>query len=394
MQIRKFIFALMQTRDISTFKAGKWVQQLEYKSFSPEKINLQWLIGNPALQNLLSEADRSVGRLDAFSELIPDISYFIKMHVTKEATVSSKIEGTQTSFEQALVKESDIDPEKRDDWKEVHSYIKAVNTAIAAMEKLPISTRLIKQTHKILLQGVRGKEKMPGEYRNSQNWIGSSLKNAVFVPPTHNEIPDLMQDMEMFINAEIMGLSIRVPHLIKIALIHYQFETIHPFLDGNGRMGRLLITLYLHEKKILTHPTLYLSDFFERNRAEYYDRLTRVRTHNELEKWILFFLQGIVETAHKSVITLQNIIKLRNDVELNKLPTLGRKQQDARRLINELYKQPIADGALAAEMLNVHASTANRLIADLVQLGILTELTGYKRNRIYAFEPYIKLFER
>ncbi|ANI90754.1 cell filamentation protein Fic [Arachidicoccus ginsenosidimutans] len=382
----------MQTKDIREFEAGKWVQRLEYKSFMPNKINLQWLVGNPVLQNLLSEANRHIGRLDAFSELIPNIDYFIKMHVTKEATVSSKIEGTQTSFEEALVKESDINPEKRDDWKEVHSYIQAVNDAIAAMEKLPISTRLIRQTHEKLLQGVRGKDKMPGEYRSSQNWIGGSLKNAVFVPPAHDEIPDLMHDLEQFINAEIMESPVRVPHLVKIAIIHYQFETIHPFLDGNGRIGRLLITLYLHDKKILSHPTLYLSDFFERNRAEYYDRLMRVRTHNELEPWVQFFLEGVLETACKSINTFQNIIKLRNDVELNKLITLGRKQQDARKLVNELYKQPITDGAQIAETLQVHASTANRLITDLVQLGVLTELTGYKRNRIYSFEPYIKLF--
>ncbi len=382
----------MKAKDIKEFKAGKWVQQIEYESFAPEKISLQWLVGSPLLQNLLSEADRSIGRLDAFSELIPDIDYFIKMHVTKEATVSSKIEGTQTSFEEALIKEADINPEKRDDWKEVHSYIQAVNEAIGTMEKLPISNRLIRQTHKILLQGVRGKEKMPGEYRSSQNWIGSSLKNAAFVPPVHDAIPALMQDLEQFINAEIMDLPIRVPHLVKIALIHYQFETIHPFLDGNGRIGRLLITLYLHDKKILTHPTLCLSDFFERNRAEYYDRLTRVRTHNELEQWVQFFLQGVVETSQKSIATFQNIIKLRNEVELNKLVQLGRKQQDARRLVQELYRQPIMDGAQVADVLQIHASTANRLVADLQQLNILTELTGYKRNRIYAFEPYIKLF--
>ncbi|MCL9804112.1 Fic family protein [Flavobacterium amniphilum] len=382
----------MQTRDIKDFKAGNWLQQYEYKSFSPEKICLQWLISNPAIISKLGEADRYLGRLDAFSDLIPDIDFFIKMHITKEATVSSKIEGTQTSFEEALIKEEDINPEKRDDWKEVHNYIQALNEAVIEMEQLPISNRLIKQTHKILLQGVRGKEKLPGEYRTSQNWIGSSLKEAVFVPPAHQEIPELMSDLEKFINSDVLELPVEVPHLIKIALIHYQFETIHPFLDGNGRIGRLLITLYLIDKKLLQKPTLYLSDFFERNRRDYYDNLTLVRTKENLENWLLFFLTGVVETAQKSIQTFQNIIKLRDEIELNKLIQLGRKQVDGKRLINELYKQPILDGMQIAELLSVHPSTANRLIADFVNLGILKELTGYKRNRIYAFETYIRLF--
>jgi Fic family protein len=260
------------------------------------------------------------------------------------------------------------------------------------MEKLPISTRLIKQTHKILLQSVRGKEKLPGEFRSSQNWIGSSLKNAIFIPPVHTEIPDLIQDLEQFINAELLKETINVPHLIKIAIIHYQFETIHPFLDGNGRIGRLLITLYLKEKGLLQRPTLYLSDFFERNRKNYYDNLTLVRDNDQLENWIQFFLTGVIETAKKSILTFQNIIKLRNEIELNKLITLGRKHQDAKRLINELYRQPIIDGSQVATLLAVHASTANRLLTDFEKLGILRELTGYKRNRIYAFDQYIQLF--
>ena len=383
----------MQTRDTKSFKAGKWVQRIEYKSFTPEKITLQWLLTDTKLQLLLGEADRLLGKLDAYSTLIPDVDYFIKMHITKEATVSSKIEGTQTSFKEALIKATDLDPEKRDDWQEVHNYIRAVNDAITAMEKLPISNRLIKQTHKILLTGVRGKEKLPGEYRSSQNWIGSSLKNAVFVPPTHEEIPDLMADLEQFINAEILGIDIHVPHLIKLALIHYQFETIHPFLDGNGRIGRLLITLYLIDKELLRYPTLYLSYFFEKNRRSYYDKLTTVREENKLNQWIGFFLEGIIETAQSSINTFQNIIKLRNEIERGRLLNFGRRQQDALTLITELYKQPVMDAnEIAAAMGNVHASTANRMIVELQKQNILKELTGFKRNRIYAFEEYIKLF--
>lgn len=382
----------MQTRDIKDFKSGIWVQRIEYKSFTPELINRQWLISDSKLQLLLSEADRELGKLDAFSTLIPDVDFFIKMHITKEATVSSKIEGTQTSFEEALVKEEDINPEKRDDWNEVNNYVKAINQAILQMEKLPISNRLIRQTHQTLLSGARGKEKLPGEYRSSQNWIGSSLKNAVFVPPTHEEIQDLMRDLEQFTNAEIMDSSIKVPHLIKIAIIHYQFETIHPFLDGNGRIGRLLITLYLIDKKLLKYPTLYLSYYFEKNRRAYYDNLNTVRAQDKLNEWVAFFLQGVIETAESSIETFQNIIKLRDSIEREKLPTLGRKQTDALGLIKALYKNPIMDGAQIAEAMNVHSSTANRMIKDLESLGLLRELTGYKRNRIYTFEPYIRLF--
>lgn len=383
----------MQTRDTKSFKAGKWVQRIEYKSFTPEKICFQWLVSDVKLQVLLGEADRLLGKLDAFSTLVPDVAYFIKMHITKEATVSSKIEGTQTSFREALVKESDLNPEKRDDWQEVHNYIRAINDAIKGMEKLPISNRLIKQTHKILLTGVRGKEKLPGEFRSSQNWIGGSLKNAVFVPPTHEELPELMADLEQFINAEIMGMDINVPHLVKIALIHYQFETIHPFLDGNGRIGRLLITLYLIDKKLLRYPTLYLSYFFEKNRRSYYDNLTEVREANKLNEWIRFFLEGVIETAQSSIDTFQNIIALRDDIERKRLINFGRRQPDAQRLIMELYKQPIMDAnEIATAMGNVHASTANRMIADLEKQNILKELTGFKRNRIYAFDQYIQLF--
>jgi Fic family protein len=382
----------MQTQDTSHYIAGNWVQRFEYKSFTPTNICMQWIITNPILQNLLSEANRHLGKLDAFSELIPDLDFFIKMHITKEATVSSKIEGTQTSFEEALIDVAEIDPEKRNDWLEVHNYINAVNQAIEEMERTPISNRLIKNTHKILLQGARGKEKKPDAYRSSQNWIGSSLKNAVFVPPTHDEIPDLMYDLEQFINAEIIDLPINVPHLIKIAIVHYQFETIHPFLDGNGRIGRLLITLYLIDKNLLQKPTLYLSDFFERNRTDYYQNLTQVRAKNDLDQWLVFFLQGVIETAQNSINTFKEIIKLRDEVELNKLIKLGRKQVIGKKLINALYKNPILHGAQIADILEMHASTANRIIKDFEALGILKELTGYKRNRIYIFEQYVKIF--
>jgi len=383
----------VQVKDIKDFRSGEWVQRLEYKSFSPNAIYQQWMLSDSPMQMLLSQADRAIGKLDAFSTLVPNVDFFIKMHITKEATVSSKIEGTQTSFEEALIKEEDIHPEKRDDWTEVNNYVKAINHAIAEMDTLPISNRLIRQTHAILLSGARGKEKRPGTFRTSQNWIGRSLRNAIFVPPTHEEIPNLMEDLEHFIHAEIMAQPVQVPHLIKVAMIHYQFETIHPFLDGNGRIGRLLITLYLINKGQLTYPTLYLSAYFEKNRTAYYDHLTRTRTDHQMSEWIIFFLNGVVETAQNSIMTFENIIALRDDLERNKLPTLGKKLPTAMELLTALFKNPIMDAHDVAQALGgVHFSTAARMIRDFEQRGILQELTGYKRNRIYSFEPYLRIF--
>ena len=310
------------------------------------------------------------------------------MHITKETTLSSKIEGTQTSFQEALIRKEGIDPERRDDWLEVHAYIEVMNQAITEIETLPISSRLIRKTHATLLRGVRGKEKLPGEYRSSQNWIGPSLSHAVFVPPIHREVGDLMNDLEEFVHHD----EFKVPHLIKIAIVHYQFETIYPFLDGNGRIGRLLITLYLLDKGLLIYPTLYLSDFFERNRRDYYDNLMRVREKDDLHQWIAFFLTGVIETTKSSIRTFQEIIQLREKFEFKELIKLGKKQPDAKKLINELYRQPIINASAVGEVLGIHVSTANRMIRDFQKLGILEDLTGFKRNRVFAFRDFIDLF--
>lgn len=382
----------MERKDIDDFKSGIWEQQYEYKSFLPNEICFQWIIADPEINYLNSLADRFIGRLDAFSNRIPDIDFFLTTHIAKEATVSSKIEGTRTSIEEAFIREEDIEPEKRDDWVEVQNYIKAINMAVGKMNDLPISSRLITETHRILLDGARGKEKLPGEFRKSQNWIGKNLKDAVFVPPIHQEVHRLMNDLEKFIHSEDLREPIYVPHLIKIAIIHYQFETIHPFLDGNGRMGRLLITLYLVGKEILKSPILYLSDFFERNRRDYYDYLTEVRTHNDIKQWIKFFLNGVIETSKKGVDTFDQILKLRDRIELVELVKLGRRQEDARRLINQLYTSPLVRIKDVEKKLEVHNSTANRLVTDLEKLGILKEYTGNKRNRIFIFQDYINLF--
>lgn len=375
--------------EIHNFNSGTFVQQTGYKSFSPNRINLEWVVSDPEINVLLANANRFLGELNAFSQLIPDVEFFISMHILKEATTSSRIEGTKTNMEDVLVKQLDVLPEKRDDWAEVRNYISAINYAVAELEKLPISTRLIKNSHRILLDGVRGKNKLPGEYRSSQNWIGASLKDAVFIPPHFTEIADLMSDLEKFIHND----EIHVPHLLKIAIVHYQFETIHPFLDGNGRLGRLLITLYLVSTGLLTKPALYLSDFFERNRTQYYDNLMAVRVSNNLMQWIKFFLVGITETAKNSINVFKSIIELRRQIELEKLPLLGNKIEKGLSLLTLLYQKPIIESKEITDSLNISAATANRLINQFTELGILVELTGYKRNRKFIFKEYFEIFQ-
>lgn len=375
--------------NINEFNSGKKVRQLEYNSFSPEKINHPWIISDPKVNKLLSEANRLIGELNAFSQIIPDVDFFITMHILKEATTSSRIEGTKTNMEEALFEKNEIEPEKRDDWAEVQNYIKAINISIKELVKLPISTRLIKKTHKILLTGVRGKSKIPGEYRKSQNWIGATLKDAVFVPPHHNEIAELMSDLEKFINED----AFETPHLIKVALMHYQFETIHPFLDGNGRLGRLLITLYLVNTKVLTKPSLYLSDFFEKNKTYYYDNLMSVRTHHNLKQWIIFFLVGVIETSKESIQVFKDILALKTEIETHKLPKLKAKLENGQKLLNYLYQTPIVDAKKVSGILNISISTANRLIQSFIKLDILEEITGYKRNRKFIFKSYFNIFQ-
>lgn len=377
--------------DIKDFRAGTYVPQFQYKSFLPEKINNEWIVSDPQVNKLLEEANLKLGELNAFSLIVPDVDLFIRMHIVKEATTSSRIEGTQTHIEDAVLKERDVTPGKRGDWYEVQNYISAMNGAIDSLSNLPVSTRLVMQAHKVLLKSVRGKDKLPGEYRTSQNWIGgATLNDAVFIPPHHSDMPELLSDLENFVNNH----SINVPHLIKIAIAHYQFETIHPFLDGNGRVGRLLITLYLVANKLLAKPTLYLSDFFEKNRQLYYDNLTTVRTKNDLTQWIKFFLSAVIETSVNGIDTFQNILKLRTEIEDKKIVTLGRKFPLAKKVIDYLYKYPIITLNYLVEEFGISKQTANTIIKDFVNLGILTELTGQKRNRMYLFEEYVNLFKR
>lgn len=370
------------------FRSGTYLNQGYYKSFQPELLMRTWSFGDMQLLNLLSKADRHLGRLDMYSEYV-NIDLFIKLHIAKEATQSSKIEGTQTNIEDVFLRKEDISNEKRNDWQEVHNYISAMNEAVNLLHTLPFSTRLIRQTHKVLLSGVRGEHKMPGEYRTSQNWIGgANINDATFIPPAHDYVPELMSDLEKFANDELF----HIPDLLKIALIHHQFETIHPFLDGNGRVGRLLITLYLVDKGIMKKPILYLSDYFERNRMLYYDNLMRVRTHHDINQWLKFFLNGVVETAKKGVETFDAILQLERTIEL-KLKSTGVRSLDALRIIKFMYNQPVIDVQQAVKIIEKSMNTAYKTIALLEEHQILVEITGGQRGRLYAFKEYIDLFE-
>lgn len=370
------------------FKSGTYTKQYQYKSFTPSKLT-RFVWENDKVISLLTKASQSLGELNAYAQLVPDVNFFIEMHKMKEATTSSRIEGTQTSMDEALLSERDIKPEQRDGWQEVQNYIGALNYSLDRLNKLPLSTRLLREAHERLLSGVRGENKMPGEIRTSQNWIGgANIASAVFVPPHPNDLSDSLNDLEKFWHDENWEL----PALIRIAVSHFQFETIHPFLDGNGRIGRLLITLQLMEYKLLDKPVLYLSDFFERNRGAYYDALIRVTNSHDIDQWIRFFLTGVIETAQKSKSTFIQIGVLRESYA-NKLLELGKRASIASELLKQMYAQPITSARKVEELLDVTPATANRLLKEMEKIGILKESTGYARNRIYVLDEYLRIFK-
>lgn len=376
--------------NLEKYIAGQKIKhQTGYTFFLPNKINDSWIWEDQSINKLLEKAAIKLGELNSFSKLVPNIDLFIQLHVTKEAVVSSRIEGTKTQMDEAFLDEDEISPERKNDWVEVNNYITALNTAIKELESLPISSRLIKKIHQILLDNVRGEHKQPGEFRTSQNWIGgNSLVDAVFIPPNQTYVNELMGDLENFLHNE----DVNVPDLVKIGIVHYQFETIHPFLDGNGRIGRLLITLFLVDQKILNKPLLYLSAFFEKNKSLYYDNLTFVRTKNDMKQWLKYFLIGIAETAELSTQTLSNVLELKGRLEFKINTDFGKRANNASILLQHLFKKPVIHVNQVKDITGSTYKTANDLVSEFVKSGILKEMTGQSRNRVFVFDDYIKLF--
>lgn len=373
---------------MKSYKAGKYISHKGCKPFLPSFINedIDWNLSE--LSGLIQEASLWLGKLNSYSDLIPDIDFFIKMYATKEATNSNRIEGTRTTFDDAISPVEQIKPEYRDDWHEVQNYIEAINYSVERLSELPLSMRLLKESHEILLKGVRGEHKAPGEIRKTQNWIGgSSLKDAFYIPPEPNMLPDLLTDIEKFLHNE----ELQVPEIIRAGIAHYQFETVHPFLDGNGRTGRLLIILYLISTGLLNKPVLYISDFFEKNRMSYYDSLAMVKKSDNMTQWLKFFLNGVVETAKSSIKTFDKITKLSKNID-KKLEKIGKKAVNGRKLVELLYSQPKVNAKTVAEKLNISFVSANGLLKTFTEIGILEEKTGFNRNRYYIFEEYIKIF--
>lgn len=374
---------------LEEYKAGEYKQGNGYKAFLPSKINYNWGWDDTKLDSLLAEANRQIGELNAYSLLLPNVDLYIKMHVKIEANKSSKIEGTRTTIEEDLSDLQDINPEKRDDWEEVQNYVKATNYGIDRINNgFPVCNRLIRDIHKILLNGVRGEKKTPGEFRISQNWIGGTMPStAAYVPPLVEDLADCLKDLELFINNE----EIDTPDLIKIAIIHYQFESIHPFLDGNGRIGRLLIPLYLQSKKYLDNPCLYISFFFEKNRDLYYQKLNDVRIKNDIIGWIKFFLEGIIETAKIAKEKFKKVVELTKKVD-TQITDLKVKYDNAKKIIDYFYDEPYSTRKKISEALEMPESTVNGVINELKSANIIKETTGYSRNQIFVFSEYVEIF--
>lgn len=374
-------------------RAGRYIQQSTgYRAFIPTPLPPQPSLAMDAeLMHLLSQADRALGRLDGSVLTLPNPQLFILMYVRKEAVLSSQIEGTQSSLQDLLAAEASIfDENSPRDVGEVINYVKAMQYGLARLPELPVSVRLIREIHAHLMDGVRGGHLQPGELRNSQNWIGPAgctLNTASFVPPPAEEVPGALGELEKFLHAD-NGL----PPLVKIALAHVQFETIHPFLDGNGRVGRLLITFLLTEAAVLHKPVLYLSHYFKQNRQAYYEHLQAVRDHGEWEKWLAFFLRGVVAVAGEAALTAQRIQQLREEHRSAITEGFGRAAGNGLRVLEKLYDRPIVSVADVQQLTGTTHAAANALVRRMVELGILKEITGYSRNRRFSYDPYVRLF--
>ncbi|MEW6167774.1 MAG: Fic family protein [Pseudomonadota bacterium] len=375
-------------------RAGRYLRQATgYRAFIPEPLPPDPPVDlTGLLRERLSEADHALGRLDGAILTLPNPDLFVFMYVRKEAVLSSQIEGTQSSLQNLLAAETRLhDPNTPGDVAEVINYVRAMNHGLKRLAELPVSTRLIKEIHAELMRGVRGGRLTPGELRSSQNWIGPggcTLAEAAFVPPPPHQVPQALADLERFLHA-----AGPLPALVQVGLAHAQFETIHPFLDGNGRIGRLLITFLLVEKRLLTKPVLYLSHHFKRHRTEYYERLQAVRDAGDWEGWLAFFLRGVAEVSREATQTAAAILRMREEYRARIAEQLGRAAANGHRIMERLFEHPVVTVARVREWLDVTPAGANNLVARLESLGLLREITGYARNRRFRFEPYLKLFE-
>ena len=385
---------MINAEERKQFRAGRYVQQpTGYRAFVPAPLPPDPPLRlDGELRDLLSQADYALGRLDGAVLTLPNPDLFVFMYVRKEAVLSSQIEGTQSSLQNLLAAEAQLfDPDAPSDVAEVVNYVKAMNHGLDRLAELPVSVRLIREIHAVLMKGVRGGKLTPGELRTSQNWIGPpgcTLREATFVPPPPHEVPQALSDLERFLHSESP-----LPVLVQVGLVHAQFETIHPFLDGNGRIGRLLITFLLTEKKRLARPVLYLSHYFKRHRAEYYERLQAVRDEGNWEGWFGFFLRGVAEVAAEATQTAAAILRMREDYRSRITEKLGRAAGNGHRVMEKLFNHPIVTVANVRKWLNVTPAGANQLVNRLVDVGLLREITGYVRNRHFRFDPYLRLFE-
>ena len=361
---------------------------IAYKSFVPNHLPPNpSLCYDDELIYMVSEANRYIGRLDEITDILIAPNFFVYMYARKEATLSSQIEGTQATFSDLIKKEAGINDEIPDDVREIENYIKALEYGLKRLEKLPLSLRLIREIHAILLKDVRGQHKCPGEFRKSQNWIGGhSINTASYIPPAPQYLNDLLDNFEKFLHSDD-----KMHPLIKTALIHSQFEMIHPFLDGNGRIGRLLINFYLAHKGILSKPTMYISKFFKKHRKQYYQYLNNVTVNGEFEKWIKFFLEGIIETSKEAVDKARKIKALR-EIDTVKVQSLSRISDNAIKLYNHLFNKPTVSIDDVCKLLELSYPNAKKMIDKFINLGILKLFVERKRNKIYVYNDYLQLF--
>ncbi len=382
------------SRAINNDRAGSYVSQIGgYKAFVPKP-----LPPDPPIQLdsemilLLSQAAMALGRLDGMSTTLPNVDLFVAMYVNKEAVLSSQIEGTQASLIDVLAFEADAAfPENPQDIEEVFNYINALNYGLERLDTIPLSLRLIREIHRLLMQGVRGADRYPGEFRTSQNWIGhlgGTMGTAKFVPPSPADMNKALDDLEKFIHEEIL-----LPLLLKVGLVHAQFETIHPFLDGNGRVGRLLITFILCSEGVLRKPLLYLSHFFKAHRLEYYEHLQKIRDEGDWESWLKFFLQGVNEVAREATATANKIVQLREKHRDIIATNFSRSAGSAYQLLEYLYKRPVITANGVAKVTGLSYQNANRLVMKFQELGLLRQMDTYQRNRRFIYSDYLAMFD-